>query len=112
MANASIQDYQEILATVQKYVEGCAKGDGAYMKPAFHESATINGAPIQTLFDGASESGPTDSQAQVDILDVVGDIAVVRITLENYHGSDYVDFHALKKDECGWKIMAKVFTDK
>ncbi|WP_300981828.1 nuclear transport factor 2 family protein [Flavonifractor sp. An306] len=47
---------------------------------------------------------------QVDILDVVNDVAVIRITLENYFGADYVDFHALKKTEDGWKIMAKVFT--
>lgn len=111
MNHAAIRDYEEILHTVQLYVDGCAKGDGAGMKPAFHESATINGAPIQTLFDGATEAGPTDSHAQVDILDVVNDIAVVRVTLENYFGHDYVDFHALKKDENSWKIMAKIFTE-
>lgn len=111
MNQATIQDYEDILRTVQLYVDGCAKGDGALMQPAFHESATINGAPIQTLFDGATQAGPTDSHAQVDVIDVVGDIAVVRVTLENYFGVNYVDFHALKKDESGWKIMAKIFTE-
>lgn len=110
MSQATLKDYEEILQTVQLYVDGCAKGDGALMQPAFHESATINGAPIQTLFDGVTEAGPTDSHARVDVLDVVGDIAVVRVTLENYCGADYVDYHAMKKDETGWKIMAKVFT--
>ena len=47
----------------------------------------------------------------MDILDVVNDVAVIRITLENYFGADYVDFHALKKGSDGWKIMAKVFTE-
>lgn len=46
MSTAKIQDYQEILRVAQLYVDGCAKGDGAMMQPAFHENATINGAPI------------------------------------------------------------------
>lgn len=111
MNNVKLQDYQEILYAAQLYVDGCAKGDGELMKPAFHQSATINGAPIQTLFDGATAAGPSDSKARIDVLDVVNDIAVIRITLENYFGADYVDFHAMKKDENGWKIMAKVFTE-
>lgn len=111
MKNINLKDYEEIRRVAQLYVDGCAKGDGDYMKPAFLQSATINGAPIQTLFDGATQAGKTNSKGIIDILDVVGDIAVIRITLENYFGADYVDFHALKKDESGWKIMAKVFTE-
>ena len=111
MKNINLKDYEEIRRVAQLYVDGCAKGDGDYMKPAFHQSATINGAPIQTLFDGATQADKTNSKGIIDILDVVGDIAVIRITLGNYFGADYVDFHALKKDESGWKIMAKVFTE-
>ena len=37
MSTAKIQDYQEILRVAQLYVDGCAKGDGAMMQPAFHE---------------------------------------------------------------------------
>lgn len=44
-------------------------------------------------------------------MDVVGDTAVIRITLENFHKGNCVDFHAMKKDENGWKIMAKIFTE-
>lgn len=110
MQNVNLKDYEEIRRVAQLYVDGCAKGDGNYMKPAFHQSATINGAPIQTLFDGADQLGKTDSIGKIDILDVVNDIAVIRVTLENFHGENYVDFHALRKDENGWKIMAKLFT--
>lgn len=42
---------------------------------------------------------------------MVNDVVVIHITLENYFGADYVDFHALKKGPDGWKIMAKVFTE-
>ena len=37
-------------------------------------------------------------------------IVVVRLTLENYFGIDYVDFHTMKKGENGWKIIAKIVT--
>lgn len=56
--NATVQDYSDIIATVEKYVAGCNAGSGDVMKPAFHEATTINGAPIQTLFAGADEAGP------------------------------------------------------
>ena len=36
------------------------------MKPVFHENATINGAPIQTLFDGVTQDGPADCKARID----------------------------------------------
>ncbi len=111
MKNVNLKDYEEIRRVAQLYVDGCAKGNGDYMKPAFHDSATINGAPIRTLFDGADQAGRADSKGIIDILDVVGDIAVIRVTLENYFGADYVDYHAMKKDKNGWKIMAKVFTE-
>lgn len=107
----NLKDYEEIVKAGNLYLEGCRKGDSSIMKPAFHENATINGDPIQTLFDGADDAGSTDSTGRVDVLDVVNDIAVIRITMENYFGADYVDLHMLKKFEDGWKIVAKVFTD-
>ena len=107
----SLKEYEEIVRPVNLYLEGCRKGDSSIMKPAFHENATINGNPIQTLFDGVDEAGATDSIGRVDVLDVTNDIAVIKVTMENYFGADYVDLHTLKKFEDGYKIVAKVFTD-
>ncbi len=106
-----LKDYEEIVSVANLYLESCQKGESSIMKPAFHENATINGDPIQTLFDGVDEAGATDSTGRIDILDVVNDIAVIRITMENYCGADYVDFHMLRKFDDGWKIVAKIFTD-
>lgn len=107
----NLKDYEEIVNVANLYLDGCQKGDSSIMKPAFHKNATINGEAIQTLFDGADEAGATASTGRVDVLDVVNDIAVIRITMENYFGADYVDFHMLKKFDDGWKIVAKIFTD-
>ncbi|MEY8437178.1 nuclear transport factor 2 family protein [Atopobiaceae bacterium 24-176] len=111
MAIASIKDYEEIVKTVQVYLDG-GNVSGDAQKPAFLESATINGAPIQTLFDTVDELGPGEAVGRIDVLDVVGNIAAVRVTMENFHGADYVDFHVLIKGENGWKIASKVFTEK
>ena len=106
----TIKDYEEIRKVVQLYTEGGNKSS-EIMKPAFHKNATINGDPIQTLFDIVDEKGETNSKAIIDILDVVNDVAAVRITMEDWHGVNFVDFHLLRKDEAGWKIIAKVFTE-
>ena len=110
MKNISIKDYEEIRKVVQMYIDGGNKGS-EIMKPAFHKNATINGEPIQTLFDGVDKAGETNSKAIVDVLDVVNDVAAVRITMEDWHGENFVDFHLLRKDETSWKIVAKVFTE-
>lgn len=109
--NTNLNECDEILRVARLYTDGCAQGKSDIMKPAFHENATINGAPIRTLFEGVDQAGSADCSARIDILDVVNDIAVIRITLNNYFGADYIDFHTLKKDENGWRIVAKVYTD-
>lgn len=106
----TIKDYEEICKVAQLYIDG-GNGDSSIMKPAFHKNATINGDPIQTLFDYVDKVGKTDSRAVVDVLDVTNDIASIRITMEDWHGQNFVDYHLLRKDADGWKIIAKVFTE-
>lgn len=106
----TIQDYEEIRKVAQIYIDG-GNGDSSIMKPAFHKNATINGEPIQTLFDGVDKAGKTNSRAIVDILDAINDVAAIRITMEDWHGHNFVDYHILQKGADGWKIMAKVFTE-
>ena len=106
----TIKDYEEIRKVAQMYLN-CGNGDSSIMKPAFHKNATINGEPIQTLFDDVDKAGKTNSKGIIDVLDVVNDVAAIRITMEDWHGQNFVDFHILKKDSDGWKIVAKVFTE-
>ena len=109
MNDTYIKDYEEIVKAGELYLAGC-NGTSDIMKPAFHENATINGDPIQTLFDGVDEAGPGDCKGRIDVLSVINDIAVIKITMEDYFGANYVDLHLLKKEEDGWKILAKAFT--
>ena len=103
-----IKDYEEIRKVEEVYMKGC-NGNTALLKTAFHENATINGEPIQTLYDFVDKEGEANSRAAVDVLDVTGDAAVVRIAIEGLHGHVFVDYHALIKGEDGWKSVAKIY---
>lgn len=107
--NASVKDYEEILAVLKTYLEGGNKNSAA-MKPAFHANATVNAGPAQVLFDAVDQAGETQAIGRIDILDVVNDIACARVVMEGWHGSNFVDFHNLMKTEDGWKIVSKIYT--
>ena len=113
-----IQDYEEILAAVQNYVDGEINADPEAQAKAFYEGATIHGAfgpdlwggPIQMLFDLTAEAQPNpEMKARMDILAMDETIAVVRVVLEGGEGPDFVDYHSLVKTGEGWKVIAKVF---
>ncbi len=106
---SQIDDINAILAVEKLYEEGCAEGGGEKMRPAFAAAATINGEPIEKLFADVTKAGPAKCRSRVDVLGLYGTCAAVRVVLENYHGSSYVDFHVLHKGRDGWKIAAKVF---
>ncbi len=107
--SSQVDDINAILAVEKLYEEGCAEGHGEKMRPAFAATATINGEPIEKLFDDVTKAGPTKCRSRIDVLGLYGTCAAVRVVLENYHGSNYVDFHVLHKGKDGWKIAAKVF---
>lgn len=110
MKDVYLKDYEEIVRAGELYLQSCKEGKSEIMKPAFHENATINANPIKTLFDGVDEAGKTNTKGRIDVLDVVNDIAVIRITMEDYLGENFVDFHMLRKENDEWKIVAKIFT--
>lgn len=111
MSEATVKDYEKVVKTVQTYLEG-GNVSGDAQRPAFLEGATINGAPIRTLFDLVDQLGPGEATGRIDVLGIEGDIACVRVVMENFHGADYIDFHVLMRTENGWKIAAKVYTEK
>ena len=110
MKNIYLKDYKETVKVAQAYLDGCNSGDSAIMKPSFHTNATINGNPIQTLFDGVDQAGKAAAKGRIDVLDVENDIAVIKVTMENYFGENYIDLHLLIKEAGEWKIVAKAFT--
>lgn len=120
MKRTTIKDYNEIIKTVQQYIDGCNEGKSAIMKPAFDSGAVMFG----TKSDGATEAqGSIDNlygivdtvgadkndDARVDVLDTTEYTAVVRVIIENWHGLTFTDYHSLMKINGEWKIVAKVY---
>ena len=111
-------DNEMIEKTVQFYIDGAKSGKGDDMKPAFHNDATIFGyigddlfaGPIQKLFDWNDKNGPaTELETRISNIDVVGNIATVRLESDNWTGHKFTDLFTLLKIEGAWKIMNKVF---
>ena len=111
-------DYEEVLAVVGKYTDGCKVGKSDIMKPAFTANALMYGylngeyynGSIEALYGAVDAFGAApDTLARVDVLSIEGTAAAVRVTLENWHGLSFTDFHNLIKEDGQWKIVAKVF---
>lgn len=113
-----IKDYQEIKEVVMQYVNGCATGDVELTKKAFHKDAIMYGylngelsaGSIENLYAAVGQLGAaTETKAEVDVMEVVGTAATVRVVLENWHGLSFTDFHSLVKIDGKWIIVAKIF---
>ena len=113
-----IKDYQEIKDVVMLYVNGCATGNVELTKKAFHENAIMYGylngelcaGSIDALYGAISQLGADEkTKAEVDVIEVVGTVATVRVVLEDWHGLSFTDFHSLVKIDGKWIIVAKIF---
>lgn len=113
-----VAEHEAVYRALMHYVDGGGKADIDEVKKGFHERAVMNGVdaegkcsfgPIENLYELYRQVGPTDARTRVDILDIAGSIAVARITIEGWHGQDFVDYHELVKQDGEWKIVAKVF---
>lgn len=113
-----ITDYQEIKDVVMQYVNGCATGDVELTKKAFHKDAIMYGylngelcaGSIENLYGAIRSLGAdTNTKAEVDVMEVVGTAATVRVALEGWHNLSFTDFHSLVKMDGKWIIVAKIF---
>lgn len=118
MEKVKVSDYEAVVAVVSKYTEACKVGKSDVMKPAFTDNALMYGYLNGQLYNGSIEAlyGAVDqfgaapeAKTRIDVLDIEGTAATVRVTLEDWHGIAFTDFHNLLKIDGQWKIVAKVF---
>lgn len=118
---SDVSDYDQIVAAVQLYVDGCGRGDAGPLKEAFHPDARMFGSlagtrydvPITSLFE-IVDGGPADVEgsyrARVVSVDQVGDAAVATLIEEGTWGTvSFVDFFSLVRIDGSWKIVCKAF---
>jgi hypothetical protein len=113
------QDFEDVVATVSRYVEGLRVGNVSGLSQAFHKDAVMYGftngellgGPIQNLYDFVEKNGSApDIKTRLDVLAITPTTAVVRVDMENDAiGADYTDFHTLIKTDGTWHIIAKAY---
>ena len=113
------KDYEDVVATVSKYVEGLVVGSVTGISQAFHNDAVMYGftngellgGPIKNLYDIVEKNGTaSDIKTRIDILAITPTTAVVRVDMEkDAIGSNYTDLHTLIKLNGTWQIIAKVY---
>ena len=113
-----MDEKEQIIKTLQHYINGAKSGKGDDMKPAFHDDATIFGyigsdlfsGPIQKLYEWNDKNGPaTEISSEFKSIDVVESIATVCLESKNWTGYNFTDFFTLLKVSGQWKIIKKVF---
>ena len=94
------QDYEQVVSTVAKYVEGLRVGSA--VGEAFHKDAVMYGlthgellgGPIKNLYDFVEQSGTApDIKTRIDVLAITPTTAVVRVDMEK--GRDRRRLHGL-----------------
>lgn len=113
------KDYEEVVATVAKYVEGLRAGSVGRVAEAFHENAVMYGftngellgGSIKNLYDFVEKNGKApDIKTRLDVLAITPTTVLVRVDMEkDAIGADYTDFHTLIKLDGTWQIIAKVY---
>ncbi|HEX8353264.1 MAG TPA: nuclear transport factor 2 family protein [Pyrinomonadaceae bacterium] len=121
---ASAQGSEEagIREAIQHYFQGHATGQGEHFRKAFHPDAKLFFIRDGKLTQWTSEeyisraSGkPAADEAQrkrrIDSIDVSGNAAVVKVTLD-YPNVTFTDYMSMLKVDGQWKIVNKTFYAK
>lgn len=120
---ASAQQADEDAAVrkpLEAYLQGHATGDGAHMRQAFLPTAHIEGIrdgkflswTADEYIAGFKGQPPTDEARRkrwIDTIDVSGNAAMARVTLD-YPSGTFTDYFVLLKVDGEWKIANKVWT--
>ncbi|KIP98636.1 MULTISPECIES: nuclear transport factor 2 family protein [Pseudomonas] len=113
------RDYNAVIETASKYVEGLRAGSVATIEQAFHPDAVMYGftngqllgGPISNLYRFVETNGDApDITTRLDVLAITPTTAVVRVDMEkDAIGADYNDYLTLLKVDGNWKVIAKVY---
>jgi hypothetical protein len=118
-----LTDYDQIVNTMQLYIDGSKQGKSDLMRPAFHPDASFFGyagdqlaVGTTFLFNWIDKNGPADKiEPRMMSVDILESIAVVRLDVDGWSGNlagsgAYMsDLFTLLKMPSGWKIIQKAF---
>ena len=104
---------------LEAYLQGHATGDAAYMRKAFLPTAHIEGIRDGKFlswtadeyiagFKGTPPADEAQRKRWIDRVDVSGNAAMARVTLD-YPNGTFTDYFVLLKVDGEWKIANKVW---
>jgi hypothetical protein len=115
----SVQDYDDVLAVVQGYVEGLKTGNVEQLKKTFYKDAVMYGHLPEGLLEGSIENlytyvekfgSASNIKTNLTVLHKTPTTAIVRIEMESDAANeDFTDYHSLIKMDGEWKVVAKLF---
>ena len=123
-AQASAQESEEagVRAAIEHYFQGQATGQGEHFRKAFHTDAKLffirEGKLTQWTAEeyisrASGKPAPDEAQRKrrIDSIDITGDSAVVKLTLD-YPTVVFTDYMSMLKIDGQWKIVNKTFHAK
>lgn len=115
----TVQDYEDVLAAIQGYVNGLKTGNVEDLKKIFHKNAIMYGhlgddlseGSINNLYSYVEKFGAAPNiKTNLTVLHKTPTTAIVRIEMEHDAADeDFTDYHSLIKINGEWKVVAKLF---
>ena len=115
-----LENVASVRRVLDTYVQGSG-GDVERLRSAFHPDARMNGYFMGNLGIGSPEaffsevakidpaSATGEYHAEIESIQVMGDVATATLVETGFMGSDFVDFFHLIRVDGEWKIISKTF---
>lgn len=95
MTSQYLSEYDDIVRTMQMYIDGSRQGKSELMRPAFHQGASFFGYAGEQLavgtpflFDWIDKNGPAPNiEPRIVSVDILDSIAVVHLEVADWSGN-------------------------
>jgi hypothetical protein len=113
--------YTDPIAVARDYLDGMFYADEVKLRRAFHSQCLQVGhyrgrlfcdpldAFVQVVKSGPALKPGTPYYSEIVLIDVAGDIAVVKV-VDDWLGDRYTDYLTMLKHDGNWNIVHKAFT--
>ena len=114
-------EHAELVAVARDYLDGMFYADETKLRRAFHPQSLQVGHyrgrleydPLDTfvklVMEGPASKPGTPYNAEIDVLEVAFDIAVVKV-VDDWLGERFTDYLTMLKHDGKWSIVNKAFT--
>lgn len=116
---AENSEYSDLIATVQKYLDGTSKGTPHLLSEAFDPDAKLQfirgeklvSWAVKDYIAGFEDGVEYDRIGRIVNVDITKTAASVKVEIE-MNGNIYVDYLLLLDTKNGWKIVNKIFSTR